>query len=56
MTNRQYYEKALKYLALAPFVPIESIGLVAVLFEVPARTVAQDIGKARKEEYHYAQD
>jgi|WetSurMetagenome_2_1015567.scaffolds.fasta_scaffold391790_1 hypothetical protein len=54
MTNRTYYDRAIAYMAIVPYVCVESIELISHLFEVKGRIVADDIAKARKGEYTYA--
>jgi hypothetical protein len=56
MTNRTYYDKAIAYMAIVPYVCIESIELISHLFEVNGRIVADDISRARKGEYTYAEN
>jgi hypothetical protein len=56
MTKRIYYDKAIAYMAIAPYVCMESIELISRIFEVNGRIVADDLSKARKGEYTYASD
>jgi hypothetical protein len=52
-TERRSYERALQYLSMAPFIPIETIGLVSYLFSIDGKLVASDIDKARRGVYKY---
>jgi len=54
--NRRYYDRAIAYMAITPYVCIESIDLISHLYSVNGRIVAHDIAMARKGEYRYAQD
>jgi hypothetical protein len=56
MTNSQYYDKAIAYMASVPYVCDESIQLITELYNVNPAVVREDITKARKGEYHYAED
>jgi hypothetical protein len=56
MTNRTYYDNAIRYMATTPHTYDESIALISELFNVNPAIVREDISKARKGEYHYAEN
>lgn len=57
MSNtRAMYDKAIGYMALMAYVPIEAINLLEYLSNVNGRIIASDITMAKKGEYHYTQD
>lgn len=55
MTNRTYYDNAIRYMSTTPYTCTESVQLITELFNVNTAVVREDIRKARKGEYHYAE-
>jgi hypothetical protein len=53
MTNRAYYDNAVRYMSSTSYTYAESVALISELFNVNPAIVREDIRKARKGEYKY---
>ena len=54
MTNRAYYDSAIRYMTTVSHVYDETVRLITEQYNVNPAIVREDISKARKGEYNYA--